>query len=65
MTVKELLNLDLRDEEMWAVEARKRELRREIALLQAVRFGVQASQGSYEKRLLQLKFELKKYEEEY
>jgi len=60
-----LLNLDLRDEETWAVEARKREVRREISLLQAVRFGMHATTSSYEERLLQLQFELRKYEEEY
>jgi len=60
-----LLNLDFRDEETWAVEARKREVCREIALLQAVRFGMHATQDSYEERLLQLQFELRKYEEEY
>jgi len=47
------------------VEAKKREVRREISLLQAVRFGMHATQSSYEERLLQLQFELKKYEEEY
>lgn len=47
------------------MEARKREVRREISLLQAVRFGMHAKQSSYEERLLQLQFELKKYEEEY
>jgi len=60
-----LLNLDLRDEETWAVEAKKREVRREIALLQAVRFGTHAMQASYEEQLLRLQFELRKYEEEY
>jgi len=60
-----LLNLDFRDEETWAVEAKKREIRREIALLQAVRFGMHATQESYEERLLQLQFEIRKYEEEY
>jgi len=60
-----LLNLDLRDEETWAVEAKKREVRREIALLQAVRFGTHAEQASYEEQLLRLQFELRKYEEEY
>jgi len=34
-------------------------------LLQAVRFGVHATGGAYEERIMQLKFELKKYEEEY
>jgi len=48
-----------------AVEAKKRELRREIALIQSVRFGVHATQSSYEERMNQLKFELRKYEEEY
>ena len=47
------------------MEARKREVRREIALLQAVRFGMHATPSSYEERLLQLQFELRKYEEEY
>jgi len=65
LTFRELLNLDLRDEETWAVEARKREVRREISLLQAVRFGMHATASSYEERLLQLQFELRKYEEEY
>jgi len=59
------LNLDIRDEETLAVEAKKRELRRELSLIQAVRFGVHATQASYEERLLQLQFELRKYEEEY
>jgi len=48
-----------------ALEAKKREVRRELSLLQAVRFGMHATQSSYEERLLQLQFELKKYEEEY
>lgn len=48
-----------------AVEAKKRELRRELSLIQAVRFGVHATQSSYEDRLNQIKFELMKYEEEY
>jgi len=65
LTFRELLNLDIRDEETLAVEAKKREVRREIALLQSVRFGMHASQSSYEERLLQLQFELRKYEEEY
>ncbi|HDZ39082.1 MAG TPA: hypothetical protein ENH62_12475 [Marinobacter sp.] len=65
MSYRELLNLDIRDEETLAVEARKRELRREISLLQAVRFGMHATQSSYEERLLQLQFDLRKYEEEY
>lgn len=47
------------------VEAKKRELRREISLIQAVRFGTVADKSSYEDRMHQLKFELKKYEEEY
>jgi hypothetical protein len=47
------------------VEAKKREISREISLLQAVRFGTQATQQSYEQRLSQLEFELRKYEEEY
>jgi len=47
------------------VEAKKRELRRELSLIQAVRFGTHATQSSYEERLQQLQFELKKYEEEY
>jgi len=47
------------------VEAKKRELRRELALIQAVRFGVHATQASYEERMNQIKFELRKYEEEY
>jgi len=58
------LNLDVRDEEFWVIEARKQEMRREISLLQAVRFGVQASQTDYEERLARLNFELNKYEEE-
>ena len=48
-----------------AVEAKKRELRREISLIQAVRFGTHADKASYEDRMNQLGFELKKYEEEY
>jgi len=60
-----LLNLDIRDEESLMVEAKKRELRREISLLQAVRFGMHATQSSYEERLLQIQFELRKYEEEF
>jgi len=59
------LNLDIRDEESLMVEAKKRELRREISLLQAVRFGMHAKQSSYEERLLQIQFELRKYEEEF
>jgi len=55
----------LRDEETLAVEAKKRELRRELALIQAVRFGVHATATNYEERVMQLKFEIKKYEEEY
>ena len=65
LTYRELLNLDIRDEETLAVEAKKREVRREISLLQAVRFGTHAKQESYEQRLKQLEFELRKYEEEY
>jgi len=59
------LNLDIRDEETLAVEAKKRELRRELSLIQAVRFGTHATPSSYEERVLQLQFELRKYEEEY
>ena len=62
---EKLLNLDLRDEELLTVEAKKREIRREIQLLQAVRFGMHASQTSYQERMAQLTFELRKYEEEY
>jgi len=58
------LNLDLRDEEFLVIEARKRETKREISLLQAVRFGVHAKQSDYEERLARLNFELNKYEEE-
>ena len=47
------------------MEATKREISREISLLQAVRFGTQATQSDYEQRLQQLEFELRKYEEEY
>jgi len=47
------------------VEAKKREISREISLLQAVRFGMHAKQENYEQRLRQLEFELRKYEEEY
>jgi len=47
------------------VEAKKRELRREISLIGAVWFGMHADKVSYEDRMNQLKFELKKYEEEY
>lgn len=59
------MNLDIRDEETLAVEAKKRELRRELSLIQAVRFGVHATKDSYEERMNQIKFELRKYEEEY
>lgn len=59
------MNLDVRDEETLAVEAKKREVRRELSLIQAVRFGTNATQQSYEERVLQLQFELRKYEEEY
>jgi len=59
------LNLDVRDEETLAVEAKKREVRRELSLIQAVRFGTNATQQSYEERVQQLQFELTKYEEEY
>ena len=55
----------MRDEEILAVEAKKRELRRDISLLQAVRFGMHANADSYEMRLKQMEFELRKYEEEY
>lgn len=48
-----------------AVEAKKRELCREISLIEAVRFGTVADKSSYQDRMQQLKFELKKYEEEY
>lgn len=65
LSFSELLNLDIRDEETLAVEAKKRELRREISLIQAVRFGMHADKSSYEDRMNQLRFELKKYEEEY
>ena len=47
------------------MEAKKRELHRELLLIQAVRFGMHATQASYEERMQQLKFELRKYEEEY
>jgi len=65
LNFKELLNLDMRDEDVLIVEAKKRELRRDISLLQAVRFGMHASAGDYEQRLRQLEFEVRKYEEEY
>ena len=55
----------MRDEDTLAVEAKKRELRRELSLIQAMRFAMHATQASYEERVMQLKFELKKYEEEY
>ena len=48
-----------------AIEAKKRELRRELSLIQAMRFGAQATQASYEERVTQITFELRKYEEEY
>jgi len=48
-----------------ATEAKKRELRRELSLIQAVRFGVHATKASYEERVTQITFELRKYEEEY
>lgn len=59
-----MLNLDVRDEGFWAIEARKQEMRREISLLQAVRFGMHAKHSDYEERLAKLNFELNKYEEE-
>ena len=65
MTFGELLNLDVRDEETLVVEAKKREVRRELSLIQAVRFGTHATPASYEERVQQLQFELRKYEEEY
>ena len=65
LTFSQLLNLDLRDEETLMVEAKKREVRREISLIQAVRFGTLATKDSYEERMQQLQFELTKYEEEY
>ena len=65
MTFRELLNLDVRGEETLVVEAKKREVRRELSLIQAVRFGTHATQQSYEERVQQLQFELTKYEEEY
>ena len=55
----------MRDEETLMVEARKREVRRELQLIQAVRLGVHGTQKSYEERMQQLQFELTKYEEEY
>ena len=45
-------------------EASKREVKREISLLQAVRFGVHAKQSDYEERLARLNFELDKLKEE-
>ena len=47
------------------MEAKKREISREISLLQTVRFGTHAAQSDYAQRLQQLEFELRKYEEEY
>lgn len=55
----------MRDEETLAVEAKLRELRREFTLIQAVRFGVHATATNYEERVMQLQFEIRKYEEEY
>lgn len=55
----------MRDEETLVVEAKKREVRRELSLIQAVRFGTHATPVSYEERVQQLQFELRKYEEEY
>ena len=54
----------MRDEAFWTKEARRREVKREIILMQAVRFGVQATQSSYEDRMQQLKFELRQLDEE-
>ena len=55
----------MRDEETLAVEAKKREVRRELQLIQAVRLGTHGTQSSYEERVQQLQFELRKYETEY
>lgn len=59
-----MLNLDVRDETFLVKEASRRELKREISLMQAVRFGVQATQSSYEDRMQQLKFKLRQLDEE-
>jgi hypothetical protein len=59
-----LLNLDLRDEKAWITEAKKREIRREISLLQAIRFGTLAKQQAYEDRLSQLDWQLNQLKEE-
>jgi UTP:GlnB (protein PII) uridylyltransferase len=59
-----LLNLDIRDERLLEKEARRREVKREIELLQAVRFGMHATQSSYEDRLTILTFKLRRLDEE-
>ena len=61
---EKLLNLDIRDERLLEKEARRREVKREISLLQAVRFGMHATQSSYEERLSQLSFKLRQFDEE-
>lgn len=59
-----LLNLDIRDERLLEKEAQRREVKRDISLLQAVRFGTHATQSSYEERLAQLSFKLRQFDEE-
>lgn len=39
-------------------------MKRDVSLLQAVRFGIHATQSSYEQRLAQLKFGLRALDEE-
>ena len=48
-----------------ATGAKTRELRRELSMIQAVRFGVHATKSSYEERVTQIIFEIRKYEEDY
>ena len=54
----------MRDEAFWVKEARRREVKREMTLMQAIRFGAQATQNSYEDRMQQLNFELRQLDEE-
>jgi len=59
---KELYNLDIRDEQFFAREARKRQILREAELLNSIRLAAWADMASFARKMNDLQRELNELE---
>ena len=59
---RELYNLDVRDEQFFAREARKKQILREANLLNSVRLAAWADRASFARKIYDLERELNEFE---